>query len=121
MFTIISFFQKIIKRGFGTRARELENFSKIDKLGGGGRLFGTLGYPLPFYAIVSILTGLMFLAPAALTTTKPNDEIVSSLRSEIEVCFTFGKLLSFFLHLSILLLPVFQLFVSSLFLCVQLR
>ena len=34
MFTIISFFQKLIKRGVGIRAGELENFSKINKRGG---------------------------------------------------------------------------------------
>ena len=40
MFTIISFFQKLIKGGVGIRAGGLENFSKINKRGG-GRLFGT--------------------------------------------------------------------------------
>ena len=34
MFAIISFFQKLIKRGVGIRAGELENFSKINKRGG---------------------------------------------------------------------------------------
>ena len=44
MFTIISFFQKLIKGGVGIRAEgELENFSKINKRGG-GRLFGTREY-----------------------------------------------------------------------------
>ena len=35
MFTIISFFQKLIKGGVGIRAGGLENFSKINKRGGG--------------------------------------------------------------------------------------
>ena len=34
MFTIISFFQKLIKGGVGIRAGGLENFSKINKWGG---------------------------------------------------------------------------------------
>ena len=34
MFTIISFFQKLIKGGVGIRAGGLENFSKINKRGG---------------------------------------------------------------------------------------
>ena len=42
MFTIISFFQKLIKGGVGIRAGGLENFSKINKRG--GRLFGTREY-----------------------------------------------------------------------------
>ena len=33
MFTIISFFQKLIKKGVGIRAGGLENFSKINKRG----------------------------------------------------------------------------------------
>ena len=40
MFTIISFFQKLIKGGVGIRAGGFENFSKLIS-GGGGRLFGT--------------------------------------------------------------------------------
>ena len=43
MLTIISFFQKLIKEGVGIRAGGLENFSKINKRGG-GRLFGTREY-----------------------------------------------------------------------------
>ena len=44
MSSIISFFQKIIKGGVGIRAGGgLENFSKINKRGG-GRLFGTREY-----------------------------------------------------------------------------
>ena len=35
MFTIISFFQILIKGGVGIRAGGLENFSKINKRGGG--------------------------------------------------------------------------------------
>ena len=35
MFTIISCFQKLIKGGAGIRAGGLENFSKINKRGGG--------------------------------------------------------------------------------------
>ena len=35
MLTIISFFQKLIKEGVGIRAGGLENFSKINKRGGG--------------------------------------------------------------------------------------
>ena len=35
MFTIISFFHKLIKGGIGIRAGGLENFSKINKRGGG--------------------------------------------------------------------------------------
>ena len=35
MLTIISFCQKLIKGGAGIRARGLENFSKINKRGGG--------------------------------------------------------------------------------------
>ena len=42
MFTIISFFQKLIKRGVGIREGGLENFSQINKRG--GRLFGTREY-----------------------------------------------------------------------------
>ena len=42
MSNIISFFQKLIKGGFGIRAGGLENFSKINKRG--GRLFGTREY-----------------------------------------------------------------------------
>ena len=34
MFTIIPFFQKLIKGGVGIRAGGLENFSKINKRGG---------------------------------------------------------------------------------------
>ena len=34
MFTIISFFQKLIKGGVGIRAGWLESFSKINKRGG---------------------------------------------------------------------------------------
>ena len=34
MFTIISFFQKLIKGGVGIRAGGLEDFSKINKRGG---------------------------------------------------------------------------------------
>ena len=47
MFTIISFFQKLIKGGgVGIRAGGggLENFSQINKRGGGERLFGTREY-----------------------------------------------------------------------------
>ena len=45
MSNIISFFQKLIKGGVGIRAGGggLENFSKINKRGG-GRLFGTREY-----------------------------------------------------------------------------
>ena len=44
MSNIISFFQKLIKGGVGIRAGGgLENFSKINKRGG-GRLFGTRVY-----------------------------------------------------------------------------
>ena len=42
MFTIISFFQELIKGGVGIRAGGLENFSKINKRG--ERLFGTREY-----------------------------------------------------------------------------
>ena len=45
VFTIISFFQKLIKGGVGIRAGGLENFSKINKRGG-GRLFGAREYML---------------------------------------------------------------------------
>ena len=34
LFTIISFFQKLIKGGVGIKAEGLENFSKINKRGG---------------------------------------------------------------------------------------
>ena len=44
MFTIISFFQKLIKGGGGwNKSGGLENVSKINKRGG-GRLFGTREY-----------------------------------------------------------------------------
>ena len=43
MSNIISFFQKLIKGGVGIRAGGLENFSRINKRGG-GQLFGTREY-----------------------------------------------------------------------------
>ena len=47
-FTIVSFFQILIQgREVGIRAEELENFSKINERGGGGRLFGNRGQHSP--------------------------------------------------------------------------
>ena len=45
MFTIISFVQKLINGSWNkSGGGGLENFSKISKRGGGGRLFGTREY-----------------------------------------------------------------------------
>ena len=41
MFTIILFFQKLIKGGIRIKAEELEKFSRINDKRGGGQLFGT--------------------------------------------------------------------------------